>query len=157
MSMNQDFYPPTSHPSPMTPEPSSFPPGTEEIPGRVMDRPATPSPLAEINFAQGMACNELLPTVVTLNLEVETVAAKDNFSNEVATALKEALSLEYISCDSPRRRQRRLAETSILLGGVTVTVQPGKHLEWSSCGLTLFHSNKTRVFGRNLYCSIRSC
>lgn len=114
MSMSHKPQPPT--PSPVSP---TDPPVT-----------ASPAPQGQIvddGFNTSVGCDEQRQTVVSLDLEVETVIGKATFSNEVVKALKAALSDEYSFCDFPRRKRRNLEEqVPILVGDVVVVEEAGK-------------------------------
>lgn len=122
MSMSMSFVDAYVPPSPSVP-PSTF---NETDSDSRIDLLTTVPPTEWWNSTGNVTCDELQETIVSIDLEVETVAGKESFAQEVASALSQALSREYKACHSASRRERQLEAGSLFVGAVTVLADPGK-------------------------------
>ncbi len=140
MSMPRDPYPlaPPTLPTPAKPPTQAISPspsssvGMEESTDDEVGVPVMPSPAPQNGVTEIVVCYGEYEMLVTFNMEVETRFGKVSFSDEVATALKEALSTEFTVCETPSRRKRRLVETPISIGSVRVLDSAGKQVDRSS-------------------------
>ena len=121
MSMSMSFV------DPFVPPSSSVPTRNETDDNLRIDLLTTAPPTQSVS-KENVTCDELLEIVASIDLEVETVAGKESFAQEVASALSQALSREYKACKSPSRRYRRLEKGSIFVGSVTVLLDQGEKL-----------------------------